>query len=302
MAGASVKGDVAPVPVTAIVTACDRVEQTLATLTAITQCAPPPDELLIYVDGNSADIVGAVHAAHPSARILGAEQRVGPGGGRNVMIAAASQPLVASFDDDSRPIDRDYFARVESVFAQVPEASVVGAHVYHQHETVLPDARTAQWVADFSGGACAYRREHFLRTGGYVPLEAAYGMEEVDMALRLHALGLRILQTPWLRVFHDTDLARHADPVVTAASVSNIALLTYLRYPVVLWGLGLAQCARRIWWCATHGRRRGLLQGITAIPALLRAHAPARRLVSAAAVRSYLRLRRRPVALSPEIR
>ena len=281
--------------VAAIVTAYDRLERTLETLRTIEGCVPPPAEVLVHVDGNRVTCADAIRLAHPAARVLLSTTSVGPGGGRNAMIAAATSPLVASFDDDSHPIDSDYFSRVAELFARVPEVSVVGAHVFHHHETVLPDSQTAAWVADFSGGACAYRREHFLATGGYVPLATAYGMEEVDLALRLHAQGRRVLQTRWLRVFHDTDLARHADPGVTAASIANIALLTYLRYPVVLWMVGAGQCLNRIQWLLGHGRRRGVMRGIASIPSTLRRQGYARRLVPVAAVRSYLRLRRHPI-------
>lgn len=282
-------------PITAIVAAYRRRDQTLGTLRVIERCVPPPAEILVHVDGNETACADAIRAAHPAVRVLLSETHVGPGGGRNAMIGAATNPLVASFDDDSYPIDSDYFARVAEVFARVPAASVVGACVYHLHQAVAPDSKAAEWVADFSGGACAYRREHFLATGGYVPLETAYGMEEVDLALRLHAQGRRVLQTRWLRVFHDTDLARHADPEVTAASVSNIALLTYLRYPVAMWMVGAGQALNRIRWLLGHGRRRGVLRGIASIPATLRRYGYARRRVTGAAVRSYLRLRRHPV-------
>lgn len=283
--------------ITAIVTACERVEQTLDTLTTIARCEPPPAEVLVYVDGNDAEVIDAVRRAHAGVRVLGGDARIGPGGARNVLIAAASQPIVTSFDDDSRPIDRDYFARVAALFGRVPDASVLGGFVYHRHETIGADEKSAAWVADFSGGACAYRREHFLATGGYVSVETAYGMEEVDLALRLHAQGRRVLQTPWLRVFHDTDLARHANPDVTAASIENIALLTYLRYPPSLWLIGAVQVAKRIGWLLTHGRQRGVVRGLAGIRKTLQLHQSARRLVPAAAVRSYLQLRRRPVPI-----
>lgn len=282
-------------PISAIVTAYRRVDRTLQTLRAIEACVPPPAEILVHVDGNQTACAEAIRRSHPAARVLVSDAAVGPGGGRNKMIAAARHSIVASFDDDSQPIDADYFARVAEVLDEIPAASVVGAHVYHRHDAVQPDVRTAAWVADFSGGACAYRRDDFLATGGYVPLETAYGMEEVDLALRMHAQGRRLLQTAWLRVFHDTDLARHADPVVTAASVSNIALLTYLRYPVTMWAVGAAQCLNRIWWLLGHGRRRGVLRGLRGIPVLVRRHARERQLVRASAVLSYLRLRREPI-------
>ncbi len=285
----------APVSITAVVTAYQRLGVAQVTLEKIGRCVPLPSEILVHVDGHQTACAAAIRQAFPGARVVVSDARVGPGGGRNALIAAATQPIVASFDDDSYPIDRDYFARVADVFAHVPAASVVGAHVYHRHESVAADTRTGSWVADFPGGACAYRREHFLETGGYVPLEVAYGMEEVDLALRLHAQARRVLQTPWLRVFHDTDLARHADPDVTAASVANLALLTYLRYPATMWIVGAGQTLKRIWWLLGHGRRRGILGGLASIPSLLQTHAHARRLVPAAAVRSYLRLRRHPV-------
>jgi len=172
---------------------------------------------------------------------------------------------------------------------------VVTASVFHANENIEAAAKTVEWLADFSGGACAYRREHYLEAGGYVPLPTAYGMEEVDLALRLHANGRRILRTAWLRVYHDTDRARHADPRVTAASIANIVLLTYLRYPLSLWGIGLWQCLNRIQWLLRHGRRRGVLRGLWQSPALVMSHRQQRDTVSASALRSYFRLRRRSV-------
>jgi GT2 family glycosyltransferase len=283
--------------ITAVVTAHQRVDHLLQTLAALEACEPPPAEILVHVDNRNADCEAAVRRAHPGIRLMVSDRIVGPGGGRNLMLAAAAHPIVASFDDDSRPIDRDYFARLAEVITRVPDAAVVGAAVYHRHEAVADATRTAAWTADFAGGACAYRRDHFLETGGYVPLETAYGMEEVDLALRLHARGRRVLQTPWLRVLHDTDLARHAEPRVTAASVANLALLTYLRYPATMWAVGAGQIVNRIRWLLGHGRHHGVLAGLARIPATVRMHRRHRSTVGASAVRSYLRLRRHPVAV-----
>lgn len=286
--------------ISAIVTAFERVDQTIATIRILEQCRPAPAEILVHVDGNRHACADAIRSAHPGIRILLSGTVVGPGGARNALVAAATQPIVASFDDDSYPIDRDYFARLARVVDQVREASVVGSALYHRHQTIGEDRRSAAWVADFAGGACAYRRDHFLETGGYVPIDTAYGMEEVDLALRLHASGRRVLETPWLRVYHDTDLARHADPQVTAASIANLALLTYLRYPVPLWVVGAGQVVNRLWWLLAHGRSRGVWRGLLDIPRVVRRHRHARRLVSGWRLLSYLRLRRRaePVALA----
>jgi GT2 family glycosyltransferase len=266
------------VKIAAIVTAYKRIEQTLATLRVIQSCTPPPDEILVHIDANEIDCEEAVQKAFPMVRVLRGDERLGPGGGRNKLVDAAQFEFVASFDDDS-----------------YPDASVICAALYHVGESIGLDERSARWTADFTGGACIYRRQAFLDAGGYVPLRVAYGMEEVDLALRLHSRGGRILTTSWLRVFHNNDLRHHADPQVTAGSIANLALLAYLRYPVSLWAIGAGQCANRLLWLLRHGRYRGILKGVTMIPAHLRAHHSYRLPLSKRAVRSYLALRRAPL-------
>ena len=282
--------------ISAIVTAYERIEQTLETLRVIQSCVPAPDEILVHVDAGQTACENAIRKEFPEVQIITSNEQVGPGGGRNKLVSEAQCEFVASFDDDSYPIDSDYFARALQVFEKFPEASLICAALYHVGEKIGLDERSAHWTADFSGGASIVRREAFLAAGGYVPLPVAYGMEEVDLAIRLHSKGGRILTTRWLRVFHNTDLNRHGDPKVTAGSIANLALLAYLRYPVALWGIGVGQCANRLLWLLRHGRHRGIVKGVTMIPAHLRANRRYRLPVSSGAVRSYLALRRAPEA------
>jgi GT2 family glycosyltransferase len=284
--------------ITVVVTAYKRHDQTVDTLRRLAACAPPPEEVLVHVDGNQAECAAAIHQAFPDIRVILSETNLGPGGARNKLIAAARNEWVASFDDDSYPIDPDYFARVASLMARFPEALILNASVYHQGEEILPDEPKGAWTADFSGGACIYRRSAFMATSGYVPLPTAYGMEEVDLALRLHAMGGRILHSPWLRVFHDTDLKRHSNPAVTVGSLANTALLAFLRYPIHLWWIGAWQVFNRIRWLLSHGRRAGILVGLMSIPTHLWRYRSFRKPVSSAALRSYLKLRRHPVSVS----
>ena len=288
----------ASLPITAIITAHKRTAQTLRTLDAIQRCDPRPNELIVHIDQNQRDCADAIRQTYPTVRIIVSKTRVGPGGGRNSLIEAAANDFVSSFDDDSYPIDSEYFSRALELFQKFPNASIICASLYHPGEALGSDALVGEWCADFSGGACIYNRKSFLATGGYVPLPVAYGMEEVDLAIRLHAQGGRILKTTWLRVFHDTNLDRHADPEVTGKSIANIALLAYLRYPPSLWPLGLFQCANRIWWLVSHGRRRGIWQGVRSIPAHLKEHRKYKMRISTQKVRSYLALRRAPRRLT----
>lgn len=282
-------------PVTAIVTGYRRVDDLLKTLRILKDCEPAPAEILVHVDGGEQATATAVQQHHPDITVLVSSENVGPGGGRNRLVAAAAHPIVASFDDDSYPIDRDHFARLLEVFGDHPEAWVVDARLFHLHQPIEPVTDSITWAADFTGCSCAYRRERFLETGGYVPLPIAYGMEEVDFGLRLHALGGRVLRSGRLRVLHATDLSHHTDPAITSASIANLALLAYLRYPSSMWLVGVGQCLNRVQWLLRNGRRRGVLKGLAAIPSTLAAHARERRPLPSRAVRSFLALRRRPV-------
>ena len=284
-----------PSEISAIVTAYERVDQTLTTLSQLKACSPPPAEILVHVDRGERTCAEAIRRAFPEVKLLVSDTCFGPGGGRNKLIAAAKNELVASFDDDSYPLDTDYFARVLAISRKRPDAAIIGGAVYHRDEEIRPDSRAACWVSDFSGGACTYRRSMFLTTAGYVPLAVAYGMEEVDLSIRLHAQGARILRSPWLRLFHDTDLKRHDNPAVTAGSIANMALLTYLRYPPSVWHLGLGQCLNRIVWLLRNGRHRGILSGLGMIPGHLRKNRSFRQTIARNSLKSYLKLRHSPV-------
>jgi len=283
------------IPITAIVTAHERLEQTLSTLKVIEMCEPSPSEIVVHVDGRNIPLIKSIENEFPKAQVIVSETPVGPGGGRNKLIQAATNDLVASFDDDSYPLDMDYFGKAFQLFERFPKAAIICATLFHRGETIKGAEQSAAWTADFSGGAAIYRRVSFLETGGYVPLPIAYGMEEADLALRLHALGGKILQTKWLRVFHDTDLKRHGNPEITACSIANLALLTYLRYPRSLWFVGAVQCTRRILWLLKNGRWRGVCSGLFMIPGHLKAHRSYRQRLSNDNVKSYLSLRRTAV-------
>jgi GT2 family glycosyltransferase len=175
------------------------------------------------------------------------------------------------------------------------DAAVYAANDYHRGEPVLARRGVAQCSAGgFCKWRCVFSQTAFLEGGGYVPLPVAYGMEEVDLALRLNARGKSVFRVPRLRVFHDTELKRHAAPDITAGSIANIALLTYLRYPPSYWPVGLGQILNRVRWLITNGRWAGVCSGLALIPHHCWRHRQFRKPVSAASLQSYLALRRKP--------
>jgi hypothetical protein len=83
---------------------------------------------------------------------------------------------------------------------------------------------------------------------------------------------------------------------VTAGSLANIVLLACLRYPMHLWGIGVAQLLNRLQWLMRNGRQSGILKGLSSALPLAAAHRSARDPLPASAIRSYFALRRHPVA------
>src|SRR5438128_6481462 len=108
-----------------------RVEKLQETLTKIFNCNPRPNEIIVHVDGNDHDTEDYLIDRYPEIKVIKSQIQVGPGGGRNKIISEASNQLVASFDDDSYPIDPDYFERLLRVFDQFPNAAIVDATIYH---------------------------------------------------------------------------------------------------------------------------------------------------------------------------
>lgn len=274
--------------ITAILPAHERVEAVLKTLLIIHECEPRPDEVIVHVDGGMEAIVKAVRQAFPNVRLLTSERLLGPGAGRNRLIAAASNELVANFDDDSFPEFPGYFARVLQLAERFPDAAMYSAASMASEREI----ECCQVIGVASGCGCVFRKSWFERTLGFVPLVVAYGLEEVDISLQLYAQGGLIVHDPKLRVVHEKELSKTMTAPMNAATMGNAALLIYLRFPFWLWPVGLAQLLRRVLWLVRRRWTQGLLNGLLSIPAYVAKHHRHRSPLAVAAVLGWLRLKR----------
>lgn len=251
--------------ISAIIPTYKRTDQLLNSLQELLNCTPPPDEICVYVDGDDIYTAHAVNRKYPTVKVLCSNTRLGPGGGRNLLIQAARHSLVASFDDDSYPLDKDFFHRIPDLFLHYPQAAVITGSIYCRDQEITLSTYSPKPVMSFEAGGCVFRRDAFLETSGFIALPLAYGIEETDLSLRLRASSWEIIHTPVLRIFHDTTLDHHSKPQIVAASIANLALLAYLRYPPEYLVYGFGQCANRIKWLLTHRRYRGIIAGILGI-------------------------------------
>jgi GT2 family glycosyltransferase len=259
-------------------------------LRIIKACKPSPQEILVHVDGADPSVLSMLEHHHPDVLLLSSERLLGPGGSRNRLIAAASHELVANFDDDSFPDQPDYFARVLETSEKFPAAAVISA-ASQQFEKAMPGCHV---IAVASGCGCVFRKSWFEKTSGFVPLPIAYGMEEVDISLQLHALGGRIIHDPNLHVKHDKPPPVEVSAELNATVIANMALFPYLRYPRLFWPVGIWQVLRRCLYVVSMGWSAGVLHGLQMIPHHLQVHHHHQKRVSAPMMLSWLKLRLAP--------
>jgi GT2 family glycosyltransferase len=254
------------VPVAAIIPTYNRGSALISVLDKIQKCEPKPEEILVHIDLADGKLEGALQERFPDARILTSPIRMGPGGGRHRCLLACTKPYAVSFDDDSYPVDADFFSRVERLFFEHPRAAIFGASIWHRHERAKNRTEHLDACPSYVGCGYAIRLAAYRQVRGYLPRPVAYGMEECDLSLQLFAVGWQIYEAGGLRVFHDTDLKHHESPEITAGVIANVGLYAFLHYPFIGWGFGFMQVANKVVYCVRVGRIRGIFSGLLAIP------------------------------------
>jgi len=295
-------GEVKIVPVTVGIPTWARGEKVLTVLEKIFACDPQPAEVIVHIDAPDGQLERVLGTRFATVKILTSPHRVGPGGGRHRCLVAATQPVFVSFDDDSYPIDHDFFAEVLVLFAAQPGTALLAATITHPWETIAPKPGASEEAVEFAGCGWAVRRDRYLACPGFVDRPFAYGVEELDLGLQFHAAGFALQRTGRLRVFHDTTLSHHRNPRQTASAIQNVALLAWLRYPLPLAGRASLQVANMVVDQATRGRWPGIPAGLVGILGVLWRFRRLRRPYPATKVRDFLARRRRPLVLASKWR
>lgn len=285
-----------PVPVTVGIPTYSRGERVLEPISRLMACVPPPAEIIVHVDASDGNLEAKLATTHPQVRVISNASRVGPGGGRHRCLHAASHEIFASFDDDSWPVDSDYFARLVKHIQHSPDTACFAAVIAQKDEVMPPLVEATTAATDFTGCGYALRTSVYRRLPGFVDRPTAYGLEERDLALQLHASGQRVLRCLDLRVFHDTTFAHHDRQDIVTATIQNAALLTWLRYPVSLWPYGALQFANVLWFMLRKGRFAGIIAGLLGTPVCLWRYRLMRHPLKASGIRSYLQERKAVLA------
>ena len=253
-------------PVTVFIPTYKRGFAVLSVLKKIQECDPRPAEIWVHVDLGDGELERELKRQFPSVEILSSTTRLGPGGGRHRCLQSCKTDFGVSFDDDSYPVDTDFFAQVQRLFIKHPEAAIFGASIWHRQEPEKARTEDVRRVPSYIGCGYAIRLAAYREVRGYISRPRAYGMEESDVSLQLFVAGWHIYEAGSLRVFHDTDRKHHDSPEITSGTITNVGLYAFLHYPAAGWGWGLAQLANTTVDSIRRGRMRGICSGFAHIP------------------------------------
>lgn len=279
-------------PVAVVIPTFGRGAAVWSVLEGIIKCDPQPSEIWIHIDRSDGTLERKLEGCLPQVHFLSSRIVLGPGGGRHRCLLHCTTPYAVSFDDDSYPVDADFFSTVERLFADYPDTGVLAATIWHRHEAPVERASRLTRVANYIGCGHAMRVSAYREVRGYLALARAYGMEESDVSLQLFDRGWEIYQSGELRVFHDTDLGHHQTEDVTSGMIRNVGLYAFLNYPIRAWGLGALQVINKIIDSMRRGRFRGICSGLLGIPGECYRNRSYRRPVPLPTLKRFLQLRR----------
>jgi GT2 family glycosyltransferase len=278
-------------PVAVIIPTYKRGSAVVSVLEKVLACDPQPAEIWVHIDQNDGTLERHLMERFPDIHILTSTGRLGPGGGRHRCLLACGAPYAVSLDDDSWPVDADFFAAIEPLFSSYPRAAIFGASIWHRAEAEFRRSRVVRRVASYVGCGHAMRVAAYRDIRGYLARPMAYAIEESDVGLQLFIRGWQVFSAEELRVYHDTDRTHHEAAEVTASTITNLALLAFLHYPAMDLGRGAAQVANRVAYSVRRGRIRGVASGVGGIVTECYRNRALRAPIRHEVLMEYLRLR-----------
>lgn len=189
-----------------------RQEALAQTLASVEMQSYRPREIIVVDNGSGDGIESFLRQNFPGVILVPLRSNVGTVA-RNRGVLHAKGSLVVTLDNDVSFDSAFELLRIVNAFERAPEADCIafkvldasGEHL-HTRDWCHPRSYQRYQDTDFetpfiTEGACAFRRQRFLRAGGYYePL--FIGHEGWDLALRLLDLGGHIFYNPAIRVRH----------------------------------------------------------------------------------------------------
>ncbi|TLD69950.1 glycosyltransferase family 2 protein [Phragmitibacter flavus] len=191
--------------VTVMITSRNRCEVLRRTLLRLSQMNPPPKEILITADGCTDETAVMVQQNFSHCQLTINSSGLGSIASRDHMLRRATGELVLSLDDDSYPLDDDFFARLPILFEAHPEASVITFPELRDgggfaNSSQSPDSE-GHYVSAYANAVAAMRRSFYLKSPGF-PGMFFHCYEEPDYALQSYGQKRGVWFEPSMVIRH----------------------------------------------------------------------------------------------------
>jgi GT2 family glycosyltransferase len=220
-----------------MITTRNRCPDLQRTLARVSNLKPAPDEILVTADDCGDDTVEMVRRNYPHCVLTVNATNQGSIYSRDRMLRAAVGDIVLSLDDDSYPLDDDFFDRLKECFLSHPEVSVVAFPELRDDGSYVPSFKTPKvpghYVSAYANGAAAMRRQDYLQTEGF-PAFFVHAYEEPDYALQIYKLGRSVWFEPSLTIRHHYSQANRNELRTHHLNARNELWSVWMRCPA-LW-------------------------------------------------------------------
>jgi GT2 family glycosyltransferase len=181
---------------------CADLEQTLRRLAVM---EPPADEVLVTVDGSADCTEEMLRREFPACRLFVNWTSLGSVASRDHMIREAAGEYIVCLDDDSYPVDEDFFVRAANVIARHPEAAVISFPELRDDGTYASPCETpssrGHYASSYANCAAVMRRQDYVTAPGF-PAFFEHMYEEPDYALQCYSHGHAVWFEPTLTIRH----------------------------------------------------------------------------------------------------
>lgn len=216
-----------------IITTHNRREDLIQTLKQIQKMRPSPAEILITADGCSDGTEDLVQNEFPDIRIFSNQPGKGSVASRDHMIRESHNRYILCLDDDSYPVEKDFFTRMETILRNSPDAGLV---TFPQRSEEYPaslnrkDFGSPRWIGSYPNSGAVYDRELYLNLPGF-PHFFFHAYEEPDYAIQVISAGKKVLFSTSATIRHHWAGTGRNEGRTHRRHARNEALSVILRAP-----------------------------------------------------------------------
>ncbi|WP_342597484.1 glycosyltransferase [Cyanobacterium aponinum UTEX 3222] len=184
---------------TIVIPTYNRCEDLERTCQKIKELDPPPDRVIICLDGCTDNSEIMLRQNFPSFDIIKNDSPQGSIASRDKAFSLVETDFILSLDDDSYPLDSDFIAKIPELFTKYPEAGVITFPEIRNNNLPasekLSPSSPGCYVRDFPLCAAILQRKLYGTVAQY-PAFFSHAYAESDYSLQLHSFGYGVWFEP----------------------------------------------------------------------------------------------------------